>query len=350
MPKSIAPAPHHGPIVTTDHLYDLNVTAIEGATVQPAGRACVVCGGEQMHPLFHLDGVAWRVVTCPDCGTGRLDPLPTAAEIAAFYPPAYYGSTGRKFKRYVEWAVRFVATRHVRFLARRVPPGGRVLDVGCGRGTLLSALADRGLETHGVEVSRTAVEGADPRAQIRIAPRLAEAAYPHDHFDLVILWHVLEHLPDPAETLAEVRRILRPGGDVVIAIPNFSSWQARWAGPAWFHLDPPRHLYHLPVEALRTLLTSRGFACRSEHHFSLRQNPFGWVQSWLNTQPRQHRNALYELLQRRPGGTRRSFDAWTRTRLLAAFVAGMPLGLILELAATAFRSGATVHVVASVSK
>lgn len=300
-----------------------------------------------MRPRFRIEGTRWRIVVCETCATGRLDPLPTPEEIAAFYPAAYYGDTGRKFKRYVEWAVRFVAERHVRFLARRVPPGGRVLDVGCGRGTLLAALADRGLEVHGVEVSSAAANGADPRASIRIADGLVEAAYPENHFDLVILWHVLEHLRDPRGVLEEARRILRPGGDVVIAVPNFSSWQARWSGPAWFHLDPPRHVYHFPVEALRTLLDSCGFARRSEHHFSLRQNPFGWVQSWLNRHPRWRRNALYELLQRRGDASGSEISAREKAELLAAFLIGMPIGLALEVLATMLQTGGTVHIVAS---
>jgi SAM-dependent methyltransferase len=199
-----------------------------------------------------------------------------------------------------------------------------------------------------MEVSRAAVEGADPRAQIRIASDLAAAAYPPGHFDLVILWHVFEHLRDPRPTLDDVHRILRPGGEVVIAVPNFSSWQARWAGAAWFHLDPPRHLYHFPIEALRTLLRSAGYEPRSEHHFSLRQNPFGWVQSWLNRRPRWRRNALYELLQR--ANARQNVNARTQTELLSAFAVGMPLGLLLELFATAARRGATVHVVAQANK
>lgn len=344
MPKSTAG--HAVSTMTSESLYDLGVTEIGPAEAVPADPPCPVCGETLVRPVFRIERVPWRVVICPRCGTGRLDPLPSPGEIAAFYPPAYYGSTGRKFKRYVEWAVRFVAARRVRFMARRVPPGGRVLDIGCGRGTLLMRLATRGFEVHGLEVSPAAVEGADPRAQIRIASDLAEAAYPGDYFDLIILWHVFEHLGDPSGTLREVHRILRPGGDVVIAVPNFASWQARWSGPAWFHLDPPRHLYHFPAAALQSLLTRSGFQCRSEHHFSLRQNPFGWVQSALNKQGRWRRNALYDLLQRRPESGHEDFSASTKAALLAAFALGMPVGLALELLATLFRTGATVHMVA----
>ena len=341
-------APHNVRPATGEHLYDVVVTAIEGGGVEAVATNCTICGGAGFRAVFRLEGTAWRVVQCVQCGTGRLDPLPSAEEIARFYPPTYYGTTGRKFKRYVEWAVRFVAIRRVRFLARRVPRGGRVLDIGCGRGTLLSELADRGFEVHGTEVSRAAVEGADSRAEIRIASNLAAAEYPEDHFDLVILWHVLEHLPDPRETVREIHRVLRPGGEVVIAVPNFSSWQARWSGAAWFHLDPPRHLYHFPLAALESLLSDCAFECRSAHHFSLRQNPFGWVQSWMNKRPRWRRNLLYEFLQRRR--RREEYDRWTKAVLLAVFVLGMPAGLLLEIVASAVRTGATVHVVARAMK
>ena len=237
----------------------------------------------------------------------------------------------------------------MRFLARRIPKGGRVLDVGCGRGTLLTSLAKRGFEAHGVEVSEHAAQGADRRAEIRTAGTLAEAGYPDDWFDLVIYWHVFEHLRDPRAALEEVRRILRPGGSVVVAVPNFSSWQARWAADAWFHLDPPRHIYHFPVSALRSLLTDCGFRCVSEHHFSLRQNPFGWLQSWLNRSRRTPRNLLYELLHRRKErnvGVPRSLRFWQFT----AFALGMPVALAVECLAIACRNGATVHVASVVEK
>jgi SAM-dependent methyltransferase len=287
-----------------------------------------------------------RLVVCEGCGTGRLHPLPDRELVRSFYPPAYYGDLGTKFVGPIETLVRLVGARHARFLARGLRPGARVLDVGCGRGVLLSTLADRGFEAHGVEVSPEAARGADPRARIRIASELAEVGYPDAWFDGVIVWHVLEHLRDPAATLSEIARVLRPGGRLVVAVPNFSSLQARWAGPAWFHLDLPRHLYHFPLSALRRLLERRGFEIRSEHHFSLRQSPFGWIQSWQNRRAGLPRNGLYTLLYQRGPSERPAFTARDRRALVAGLVLGAAPALAATALETALRSGATVHVVA----
>lgn len=331
-------------------LYDREVRCLNGEQTIAVPEGCVVCGCRQALPKYSIAGLSSPLVICQQCGTGFIYPVPSAEEIASFYPSDYYGSQGQKFHDVVEWGIRFVASRHVRFLARRVPRGGRVLDVGCGRGTALSALADRGLDVHGMEISAAAAQGADPRIQLRIAPRLEEAGYPPEEFDLVILWHVLEHLPAPRETLAEVHRVLKPGGRVVVAIPNFSSWQARWAGPDWFHLDPPRHLYHFPVQGLCRLLQQGGFDVEGQYHFSLRQNPYGWVQSFLNRYDRGPRNAFYEWLHHRSSPAACA-PAWTeRVIWWSVFAVGMPVGLLLEMLAAALRCGATVHVVARVRK
>jgi SAM-dependent methyltransferase len=308
--------------------------------------ACPVCRGREATPKFALRDLDYQLLTCTVCGLGRLDPLPDAETISSFYPPTYYGVTGAKFVPLVESLVRLVGTRQARALTRGLPSGSRVLDVGCGRGVLLGALADRGFEAHGFEISGTAAAGADPRAKIRVAANLREASYRTRYFDAVVLWHVLEHLPDPRETLMEIRRIMRRGGRLAIAVPNFSSAQARWAGPAWFHLDLPRHLYHFPKDALQRLMTECGFECASEHHFSLRQNPFGWVQSTLNRSRQLPRNGLYTLLKRRGGENGAPFDPATRARLRLAYAAGMPLALAASIVDATFRSGASVCVMA----
>jgi SAM-dependent methyltransferase len=305
-----------------------------------------VCGAEQARASFAMQGFAPRLVVCVGCGLGRLHPMPGLEQLASFYPGEYYGEPGRKFQGFVERLVRIVGERHIGFLTRELRPGSRVLDLGCGRGVILGELADRGFEVHGVEISQEAARGADPRAEIRIASRLADAGYPAAYFDEIVIWHVLEHLLDPREALGEAHRILKPEGRLVVAVPNFSSWQARWSGSAWFHLDLPRHLWHFPLDALRRLLRGAGFEIRSEHHFSLRQNPFGWVQSALNRLPGLPRNGLYTLLQHRPAQGPAPFDAATRAWLWLSFLAATPLGLLATLAETAARNGATVHVVA----
>lgn len=326
--------------------HDRAVAALDGEA-GPAPPPCAACGAVEARPRYAIEGLAARLVVCTRCGTGRLHPLPDEDELGSFYPDTYYGDEGTKFRGPVEWLVRAVGARHVRFLAAGLPSGARVLDLGCGRGVALRALADRGFEAHGVERSEAAVRGADLRAKLRIAPSLAEAGYPDAYFDAVLVWHVLEHLREPQAVLREAHRILRPGGRLVVAVPNFSSWQARWAGPAWFHLDPPRHLHHFPIAALRGLLERCGFAIESEHHFSLRQNPFGWIQSAQNRRAELPRNGLYTLLYER-GATSaaRPFDARTRRTLWAWLALGIVPALALTLAETAARSGASVHVVA----
>src|SRR5262249_46416861 len=170
---------------TADDLYGLRVREVGGAPQSVS--ACPVCRATAARPRFAVEKVDAPVVVCEGCGLARFEPMPDAAAIAAFYPDDYYGTPGVKFHPIVERAVRWVGARHVSFLALGLAPGSRVLDVGCGRGVVLGALADRGLEVHGVEMSAAAARGADPRARVRIAPRLAEVRYPGSHFDQVLI-------------------------------------------------------------------------------------------------------------------------------------------------------------------
>ncbi|MDJ0864601.1 MAG: class I SAM-dependent methyltransferase [Myxococcota bacterium] len=308
---------------------------------------CPVCAATGAWPRFEVQGLELQVVECKGCGLGRLDPLPSDADLDALYPAAYYGDLGSKFREPIESLVRAVGSRHLRFLVAGLRADARVLDVGCGRGLLLGALADRGFEAHGFEIHEAAVRGADPRATIRVARELPDAGFPSGWFDSAVLWHVLEHMRDPRAVVTDLHRILAPGGRLVVAVPNFASFQARWAGPAWFHLDLPRHLYQFPLRALTRLLAQGGFRIESVHHFSLRQNPFGWIQSRQNMRPDLPRNGLYTLLYRRTSGEPQPFDARTRRRMLAGLVLGALPALALSVAAALLRSGATVHVVAT---
>jgi SAM-dependent methyltransferase len=207
---------------------------------------------------------------------------------------------------------------------------------------MLRAFADLDMTVHGVELHERAARGADPRADIHIEERLSDVGFPSRYFDRVVIWHVLEHLVDPRETLQEVRRILKPGGRVAIAVPNFSSLQARWAKGDWFHLDLPRHLHHFSMGGLRTLVESCGFRFLEVRHLSIRQNPFGWVQSALNRTRFFPRDSLYSNLQGSPNSATTRFQ---RILQMAFFSVGMPLALVVSVVTALLRRGATVSVI-----
>lgn len=136
-------------------------------------------------------------------------------------------------------------------------PGGRILDVGCGPGFLLSAL-DSKWDRYGTEISKFAAEHARPHGRIFYG-RLEDAAYPSGHFDAVVFHHVIEHLDDPLRTLREIRRVLRPGGRLVLGTPDFDSGCARLFGPRYRLLHDQTHVSLFSQESTYRLLRDEGF-------------------------------------------------------------------------------------------
>lgn len=271
----------------------------------PSGYGCAACGGHRSAPDIEVPG-ALRIVVCAACGLGMLWPRPSASELDAAYPEAYYGVDGAKFRLPFEQALRVGGWLEAQRIERRLPPTHRrVLDVGCGRGLVLRALADRGVEVHGFERSRVAAEGADPRIHLRFGEVLEEAGFPARSFGAVTFRHVLEHVGDPLGALRAARELLCDEGWLVVEVPNFGSLQARWAGGRWFHLDPPRHLFHFTEDSLRRMLARAGYEVGEAGHLSLVQDPIGWAQSALHLLGRP-RDRLFDGLR---GGRRLSLGA-----------------------------------------
>jgi len=136
-------------------------------------------------------------------------------------------------------------------------PPGRVLDVGCGLGFFLSGVA-QGWEKHGVEVSAYAAERARRWGDIHHGD-LESAEYPDAHFDVVVMHHVIEHIPDPARALCEARRILRPDGLLIMATPDFDSGCARHFGERYRLLHDPTHITLFSNESMHRFLRDHGF-------------------------------------------------------------------------------------------
>jgi SAM-dependent methyltransferase len=159
-----------------------------------------------------------------------------------------------------------------------LPPASRVIEVGAGRGRLIAALRARGHDAVGIEPSRASSAAAIAKGLPVDAVPLEEASFRSAEADLVILWHVLEHLERPREALARVGEWVKRGGRVVVAVPNLSSLQARIGGDRWFHQDVPRHRTHFTAKGLVALLRRGGFSPTAVRHLMIEQN---WPGMWL---------------------------------------------------------------------
>jgi SAM-dependent methyltransferase len=139
-------------------------------------------------------------------------------------------------------------------------PAGKLLDVGCGRGDIGSAFIARGWAVSGVEPSEDACIAARERNIEAFAGTLEEAPFPREHFDAILFQHSLEHVAVPREDIDRARQLLRPGGVLIISVPNFGSWQRRSFQADWRHLDVPRHRTHFTSAGLQQLLADSDFA------------------------------------------------------------------------------------------
>jgi SAM-dependent methyltransferase len=158
------------------------------------------------------------------------------------------------------WYYRRLLARPPFGLLRQVLPG-RLLDVGAGRGDLGVVLAAHGWRVTGLEPSAQACEEGRRRGVEMVQGTLSDA--PADEvgsgYDAIVFQHALEHVDEPRADLARAHELIRPGGLLLVAVPNFDSWQRRRFGDAWFHLDLPRHRSHFTAVGLRRALTDGGF-------------------------------------------------------------------------------------------
>ena len=182
----------------------------------------------------------------------------------------------------MQWVLRVFRRARRRALRARRP--GCALDVGCGDGSFLTALARQGWDVSGTELSGSIATTAQQCLGERVhVGKIEDMGFAEASFDLITFWHVLEHLENPARALAEARRLVKADGQVVVAVPNIESWQARLFKQDWLHLDVPRHRWHFSARTLADLADRSHFHVESIRHFSLEYGPFAMIQGMATT-------------------------------------------------------------------
>lgn len=302
--------------------------------------ACHFCGSTELCDsagTVEHDGAAYEVLYCRQCGIGMTWPQPDLATLQRFYAPGEYrAEEGKRFIAPVEWLFEF----QKKCLLVRLAGGlrrGSMVDIGCGSGYTASLFVRSGWDVTGVEFSDETAVHARETYGIRVATSVTALQGP---FDLILINHVLEHCYDPEQLLCECRRLLSSDGRLVVAVPNFSSFQARVGKKNWFHLDLPIHLFHFTEDGLAALLVKSGYTLVGRSHADWAQNFYGWLQTLLN-QTGLRRNALYDFLRMKG-----DFGAGITTQVLLSLLlclAAVPASLLCMLAETAFHAGGVIR-------
>lgn len=242
-----------------------NLSVPRGTSPLEQVGACPICGSTDAAPErtvtdHTLSREPFTVQCCGACGFRYTSPRPAQTDIGAYYLSDDYISHAAQARSLKDKIYRWARSRAIRrkhLLIARYQPAGNVLDLGCGTGEFLAHLSQQGYAVHGVEVS----ERARLAARSKGLPVEADLARLPEElgFDVITLWHVLEHLADPRATLATLFNKCRPGGLLVIAVPDNASWDAAHYGSHWAAWDVPRHLSHFRRPHIHRLLQETGF-------------------------------------------------------------------------------------------
>ncbi len=264
-----------------------------------------ISSSNHQHPDNNCDsaGETFNLVKCRNCGLQQVNPRPAKQHIGHYYADDYYAHTSLKDKKpkkegtfFSKWAhykddvrrlirIRFYnypqsledKNRKVSifkkifswffFLTYRsrldiIPftGEGKILDIGCGNGRLLSTMRKYGWQTYGIEKNPKASKYARDELHLDVKTgELLHNKYENNFFDVVTMWHSLEHLYDPLYTLKEIGRILNNNGRLVVAIPNIDSFVARIFKTYWYGLQLPIHLIAFTPESITKMLKCAGF-------------------------------------------------------------------------------------------
>jgi 2-polyprenyl-3-methyl-5-hydroxy-6-metoxy-1,4-benzoquinol methylase len=224
---------------------------------------CPICNKDQVATTLHcqdfsLTQATFDIIKCANCGFNYTHPIPSIEDIATYYNfPAYISHTDvnegwmnklyhkvrkRTLQQKTDW-VQSLFTGHK----------GQILEIGAGTGAFANSMTVKGWNVTALEPNEASRAIALQNYNINLLPIEALGNLQSQKFDVITLWHVLEHVHDLKHYLLEFNRLLKPNGRLIIAVPNYTSFDAKFYKKYWAAYDVPRHLYHFSPKSMRKL-------------------------------------------------------------------------------------------------
>ena len=229
---------------------------------------CPICGSTQLSDDFRVKDYTvsaeqFQLVTCQECTLRFTQDVPTAGDISHYYQSDDYIShtdTSKGFINRLYHTVRRRMLRRKRRLVEQVTGlhGGNILDVGSGTGAFLREMKVAGWKTTGLEPDAGARRIARENQGMDLEEIERFFQLPEKSFDAITLWHVLEHVHDLQVYIAQLKKLLKEKGRLIIAVPNYTSLDAVRYREYWAAYDVPRHLYHFSPKSMEVLMARNG--------------------------------------------------------------------------------------------
>ncbi|MDO4756988.1 MAG: class I SAM-dependent methyltransferase [Parabacteroides sp.] len=238
-------------------------------------NTCPLCGGQ---PLAHVmtctdhyaSGGQFEVVRCVRCGFLMTQNAPVEAEIGRYYETPDYISHSNTRKglmnRVYHWVRKWMLSQKAA-LVKRVSrmSEGCLLDYGTGTGYFADTMQRKGWQVKAIEKSSQARTFAKETFGLDVEPETVLPSFAEASFDVVTLWHVMEHLEHLNEMWETLHRILKDRGVLVVAVPNAASYDAKKYNEWWAAYDVPRHLWHFTPDTMQQLGSKHGFLLEELH-------------------------------------------------------------------------------------
>ena len=213
---------------------------------------CIVCKGNDLEVKWEKNGYTYNV--CKDCGLVFINPRPSQKELVDYYNNNYQVNKRRYLGRKKKWL-------NIVKLIKKHIDHGRLLEIGCSYGLFLKTAKNSGFEVKGIEISDDAVRHAKEKFELDVVCGdlqniLKEIS---SGFDIICMWHTIEHLIDPDKTFRMLRNQLNDNGLLVLTTPNVKSLPARRLGMFWEWVNPPKHLFLFDNNTISRLLEEQGY-------------------------------------------------------------------------------------------
>jgi 2-polyprenyl-3-methyl-5-hydroxy-6-metoxy-1,4-benzoquinol methylase len=235
-------------------------------------KNCPVCNHDKFNPFlscidYTVSRETFKVVQCDACGFRFTNPRPDEKEIGKYYQAQEYISHSDTSKGLVNKLYQIVRNHTIKQkvkLINRLTKSQKskvksILDIGCGTGEFLNASKENGWNITGIEPSEIARKNAKQKYNLVPLPQEKLFEIDEKKFNVITLWHVLEHVHQLYKTIEQINKILVDDGVLIIAVPNCDSWDAKKYGAYWAAWDLPRHIFHFTKKDIEMLFKKYGF-------------------------------------------------------------------------------------------